>query len=241
MPEEIGSSIENLTNVSKTKYGDLEIISGTWCGNSKTNNNLYVSFAWSGWGKVSAARAATRIIGFDFNNFPIEFLIFTGVAGAVNRNLKQWDIVIASELIQHDMDARPLFDKYVIPSLNEKIIKANKKLLDFTYKTISEGLKNNLHEIFGSVYKGLIGTGDQFISNKELANKLSYDIRELLAVEMEGAAVAQVAIQENIPCQIIRVISDEADSSSPSDFKQFMEEYINSAAKLVKILLDNFN
>jgi len=241
MPEEIGSSIENLSNVSKTKYGDLEIISGTWCGNSKTNNNLYVSFAWSGWGKVSAARAATRIIGFDFNNFPIEFLIFTGVAGAVNRNLKQWDIVIASKLIQHDMDARPLFDKYVIPSLNEKIIKANKKLLDFTYKTISEGLKNNLHENFGSVYKGLIGTGDQFISEKELANKLSDDIRELLAVEMEGAAVAQVAIQENIPCQIIRVISDEADSSSPSDFKQFMEEYINSAAKLVKILLDNFN
>ena len=165
MPEEIGSSIENLSNVSKTKYGDLEIISGTWCGNSKTNNNLYVSFAWSGWGKVSAARAATRIIGFDFNNFPIEFLIFTGVAGAVNRNLKQWDIVIASKLIQHDMDARPLFDKYVI---------------------------------------------------------------------------AQVATQEKIPCQIVRVISDQADSASPSDFTEFMEEYIQSSAKLVKILLNNF-
>ena len=86
----------------------LKLFLALGAGIQKTNNNLYVSFAWSGWGKVSAARAATRIIGFDFNNFPIEFLIFTGVAGAVNRNLKQWDIVIASELIQHDMDARPL-------------------------------------------------------------------------------------------------------------------------------------
>ena len=240
MPEEIGSSIENLSNVSKTKYGDFEIISGTWCGNSKTNNNLYVSFAWSGWGKVSAARAATRIIGFDFNNFPIEFLIFTGVAGAVNRNLKQWDIVIASELIQHDMDARPLFEKYVIPSLNKKIIKANKTLLDLTFKSISEGLNNGLLEIFGSVHKGLIATGDQFISENELAKKLSNDINQLLAVEMEGAAVAQVATQEKIPCQIVRVISDQADSASPSDFTEFMEEYIQSSAKLVKILLNNF-
>ena len=240
MPEEIGSSLDYLSEVSKTKYGDLEIISGTWVGNFK-KNNLYVSFAWSGWGKVSAARAATRIISFEFNNLPIEFLIFTGVAGAIDSNLKQWDIVIASELIQHDMDARPLFDKYVIPSLNLKRIKANQKLLDLTYKYISEGLNNGLHEMFGSVHKGLIATGDQFISKKESANKLSEDIKQLLAVEMEGAAVAQVAIQEKIPCQIIRVISDEADSSSPSDFVQFMEKYIKSSAKLVKILLDNFN
>ena len=240
MPEEIGSSLDYLSEVSKTKYGDLEIISGTWVGNFK-KNNLYVSFAWSGWGKVSAARAATRIISFEFNNLPIEFLIFTGVAGAINSNLKQWDIVIASELIQHDMDARPLFDKYVIPSLNLKRIKANQKLLDLTYKYISEGLNNGLHEMFGSVHKGLIATGDQFISKKESANKLSEDIKQLLAVEMEGAAVAQVAIQEKIPCQIIRVISDEADSSSPSDFVQFMDKYIKSSAKLVKILLDNFN
>ena len=67
-------------------------------------------------GKVSAARATTRLLSVKYNKVPIDLMIFTGVAGAVNNKLKQWDIVIADSLIQHDMDARPIYDKFVIPA-----------------------------------------------------------------------------------------------------------------------------
>ena len=77
--------------------------------------------AWSGWGKVSAARAITRILA---SKNKIDLIIFTGVAGAANNNLSQWDIVIAEEVIQHDMDARPIFEKFVLPPLNKAKLKS---------------------------------------------------------------------------------------------------------------------
>ena len=112
MPEEIGSTLDNLRNIETKTYGDLRIYSGDWCF-SKTSFkslNLHLSIAWSGWGKVSAARAATRLICHHFKELKIDAIFFTGVAGAINSNLKQWDIVVPYELIQHDLDARPLFN-----------------------------------------------------------------------------------------------------------------------------------
>ena len=120
MPEEIGSTLDNLKNIETTLYGDLKVYSGNWYFSSKSEKslNIHLSIAWSGWGKVSAARAATRLISHQFNELKIDAIFFTGVAGAINSKLKQWDIVVAYELIQHDMDARPLFKKYEIPALN---------------------------------------------------------------------------------------------------------------------------
>ena len=118
MPEEVGSTLDNLKNIKTKTYGDLEIYSGDWSYSnsaSKPHNiNIQLSIAWSGWGKVSAARAATRLICHKFNNLKIDAIFFTGVAGAINSKLKQWDIIIPHKLIQHDMDARPIFEKLKI-------------------------------------------------------------------------------------------------------------------------------
>ena len=103
MPEEIGSTLKNLKNISETIYGDLKIFSGEWSKDGSEEVSYFVSVAWSGWGKVCAARAATRLIGKSYKNSKIKLLLFTGVAGSGNLNLNQWDIVIPSELIQHDM------------------------------------------------------------------------------------------------------------------------------------------
>ena len=124
MPEEIGSTTKKLKNLSEKIYGDFKIFSGELYFDQDESSPLLISVAWSGWGKVSAARAATRLISSPFQNKIIDLLIFTGVAGAANCNFNQWDIVVPDELIQHDMDARPLYEKHVIPALKEAKIKS---------------------------------------------------------------------------------------------------------------------
>ena len=105
VPEELGQILENLNEITESKYGDLTIFSGLW--NRSNEKKIYITATWSGWGKVSAARATTRVINSTANNRKVDFLIFTGVAGAANKLVKQWDIVLADSIVQHDMDARP--------------------------------------------------------------------------------------------------------------------------------------
>ena len=91
MPEEIGSTLNNLENIETKIYGDLKIYSGDWrfSNSSSKSLNIHLSIAWSGWGKVSTARAATRMIGHHFKELKIDVIFFTGVAGAINSKLKQ--------------------------------------------------------------------------------------------------------------------------------------------------------
>ncbi len=238
MPEEIGKTLENLKNTIKVEFGDLTIYSGEWNGvevSEKIKINL--SIAWSGWGKVSAARATTRLLSSNLLNSPIDLLIFTGVAGAVNSKLNQWDIVIPSGVIQHDMDARPLFERYVIPALNQKKLMPKRKLINWARKAIQQATENFDLKLFGKVSTGIIATGDSFISDKLLLKNLSINIPDLDAVEMEGAAFAQVAIQENIDWIIIRTISDSADEEAANSFSEFVRIYENSSFKLIEILI----
>ena len=111
MPEEIGSTIRHLENTSETNWGDLKITSGERFDTGAPTPSVYISAAWSGWGKVSSARAATRLLGTSFKGRGIDLLLFTGVAGSANSKLKQWDIILPSALVEHDMDAMPLFKK----------------------------------------------------------------------------------------------------------------------------------
>ena len=241
MPEEIGSAIEHLKNIEENDFGDLKIFSGEWLNNNLDNSSIYLSVAWSGWGKVSAARAATRILSTNYKGKSLDLLIFTGVAGAVDSRLKQWDIVLPTELIQHDMDARPLFQKYVIPSLNSSEIKSLDQWLNWAFKTLIEQKLNIKPYPFGSIKKGKIATGDTFISDKSFLETLSIDLKGLMAVEMEGAAVAQVATQEQKPWLIIRVISDGADEYAAQNFTDFLKNYEKCSWSLIEILLKNID
>ena len=109
MPEEIGSDLSHLKDLSSSNHGDLTIHKGS------LSESVRLSLAWSGWGKVSAARAATRLLASDPS---IDVLVFTGVAGAADPSLRQWDVVLADAVVQHDMDARPLFPRFTLPALN---------------------------------------------------------------------------------------------------------------------------
>ena len=94
---------------------------------------------------------------------------------------------------------------------------------------------------FGDVEIGLIGTGDKFISNSSVLENLVKDLPNLYAVEMEGAAVAQVCTQESVPFLILRVISDNADGSAAQNFSDFIEDYKGFSWDLIKSLITRLN
>ncbi len=237
MPQEIGQAKIHLKNIKQTCYGDLKIYSGEIKSIPNQKLKCYVSIAWSGWGKVSAARASTRIISSIYQNKTVDFVIFTGVAGSAEKTLDQWDIVIANKIFQHDMDATPLYPKYVIPAINSRYIEASLNLNNWAEKVISNAIKNKTLKNFKSVCQGIVATGDRFISDKNTLKEISKEISGLKAVEMEGASFAQVATQEGVPWIVVRVISDKADQSASLTFTEFLKIYELNSWNLIETLI----
>ena len=240
MPEEIGSTTENLKNLSETSFGDLKVFSGELYFDGNNQLPLLVSVAWSGWGKVSSARAATRMISNTYQNKFIDLLIFTGVAGSAISKINQWDIIIPDELVQHDMDARPLFKKHVIPALEKSRINAIQHWVQWATEVLRESISKKEIKPFKNVSNGLIATGDKFIADKNVIDNLCKELPGLCAVEMEGAAVAQVAYQERIPWLIVRVISDGADNNADQTFNEFLIDYQKFSWNLIYALLKRY-
>jgi adenosylhomocysteine nucleosidase len=228
MPEEIGSDLGHLKQLRYEQHGDLTIHHGTW------GEGLHLSLAWSGWGKVSAARAATRLLGSAPS---IDLLLFTGVAGAADPALTQWDVVLANAVVQHDMDSRPLFPRFTLPALNRAQLNPDSSWLRWASTALAQADHAGELDGFGTPSSGLIATGDRFIGDAAVLDALREALPGLKAVEMEGAAVAQVAEQEGIPWLVLRVISDGADASAAQSFGDFIQVYERRAWCLLQALL----
>ena len=228
MPEEIGSALSHLKNLSCSDHGDLRVHRGSW------GDTVHLTLAWSGWGKVSAARAATRLLASEPS---IDLLIFTGVAGAADSALSQWDVVLADALVQHDMDARPLFPRFTLPSLNQDRLEPQHAWFNWAKSALLKAHDEGELDGFAQPISGLLATGDRFISDPGVLQTLRDALPGLRAVEMEGAAVAQVAEQEGIPWLVLRVISDGADESAAESFENFIKRYEQQAWRLIEALL----
>lgn len=242
MPEEIGTALEHLNNLTNIKFGDLKIISGIFDSKSKDYPLINLKIAWSGWGKVSSARATARMIGlFERFNLKPDFLVFTGVAGGIKKDLNQWDVIVPNKLMQHDIDARPIYEKYVIPQLDQIFLSPPKKLTDWAFKSINKSINYKEINFSKNVHRGLVASGDQFVSESKKIKELLQNIPNLSAVEMEGASFAQVASQEKIPWLILRVISDNADESAAKEFNEFLKEYNKNSWFLIETLLNKLD
>lgn len=225
MPQEIESLVPVIADKKITTIGGRDFITGTMKGHD-------VVLVFSRMGKVAAASTATILT----DRFNAELLIFTGVAGAIEPSLNIGDVVVADSLVQHDMDVSVLsgFKRFEIPLLGkqflippedlvEKAVMAaeNYVSLDMPVDIPAQKLKT-----FGmgkpKIVKGLIGSGDQFIASSETVEKLRKLLPGLLCIEMEGAAVAQVAVEHQVPFIVFRTISDKADHSAFIDFPRFI-------------------
>ena len=156
MPEEIGSALSHLKNLSCSDHGDLRVHRGSW------GDTVHLTLAWSGWGKVSAARAATRLLASEPS---IDLLIFTGVAGAADSALSQWDVVLADALVQHDMDARPLFPRFTLPALKQDRLQPQPAWFNWAKTALLEAHSAGDLNGFARPSSGLIATGDRFIGD----------------------------------------------------------------------------
>ena len=182
-------------------------------------------------GKVAAAATVATLI----ERFNVSHIVFTGVAGAVESDVQVGDIVVADSLAQYDMDATPLFPRYEVPLLGQSHFASDKHLTDRLAKAASEFLAHDLDETVPAhdrdtfrlasprAFRGLIASGDEFIDSQARQQELKSAFPSLLAVEMEGAAVAQVCFEFGVPFSVIRTISDGANEASPHDFMQFIE------------------
>lgn len=182
-------------------------------------------------GKVAAAATATTLI----ERFGVTHILFTGVAGAGDAAIGVGDLVIAESLVQYDMDASPLFPRFQVPltglshfpsdvAMSRKLAAAAHAFLDDDFSTaISAADRREFRIERPRVHRGLIASGDRFISSAETLAHISGALPGLLAVEMEGAAVAQVCFELGIPFAVIRTISDNANEDAATDFMRFVK------------------
>jgi adenosylhomocysteine nucleosidase len=178
-------------------------------------------------GKVAAAATVSALI----HAFDVEAVVFAGVAGGVGKDVRIGDIVIADTLMQHDLDASPLFPRFEVPLLGISRFDVDNTLsaqLDAACERFVTEEGGALATRFGTlgprVHRGLIVSGDQFVASAAAVQALRDALPDALAVEMEGAAIAQVCFEYGVPCAIVRTISDTADAHAPASFATFLVE-----------------
>jgi adenosylhomocysteine nucleosidase len=194
----------------------------------------------SGIGKVNAAVVTTQLI---LQHKP-EMILFTGVAGGLDPDLGVGDVVIGERSIQHDAGVR--FDGRLdphqaghIPFFNPTHVLGyypSPALLETAKEAVGAVA---LGEVLGRLPRSVVGvilTGDQFISSPIERERLHRDFGAH-AVEMEGAAVAQVADRFDVDCLVVRALSDMAGDDSELDFARFLEQVAANSAKVVETIV----
>ena len=187
-----------------------------------------VVLVFSRWGKVASATTVTQLV----NDFEIKEVLFTGVAGGISSGVAIGDVVVGKSLYQYDMDASPLVAPMEVPLLRRKSFETdpvNRVLLRRAAELFLEQRSSFIcqKELIGfnisepKVFVGDIASGDQFVSTSLQTTRIKRLLPEVQCVEMEGAAIAQVCYEYNVPFGIIRTISDRADHNSHIDFPKF--------------------
>ena len=116
------------------------------------------------------------------------------------------------------MNASPLFPKYEVPLLGRARFQTDDTMTRCLVESAAQALSK------AKLHTGLIVSGDQFVSSASESRRLQSEILDALAVEMEGAALAQVCHAYGIPLAVVRTLSDRADDSAHIDFVQFVKE-----------------
>ena len=125
------------------------------------------------------------------------------LGGAADPTLRQWDVVLANAVVQHDMDARPMFHRFTVPALKKDQLQPQPAWFNWADTALREAHSAGELNGFAQPSSGLIATGDRFISDPAVLQALRDALPNLRAVEMEGAAVAQVAEQESVPWLVL--------------------------------------
>ena len=219
MPEEIEPLLAKVENIKKTVYGKNSYYEATYRGKE-------IVIAYSKIGKVFASLTATILI----EKFGCNQLLFSGVAGAINPNLKIGDLIIANALCQHDLDITAFGHPHGFVPEGEVCISTDKSLRDIA-KDVAQ--KSGL-----TLQEGIIATGDQFVACNDRKEFISSTF-EADALEMEGASVAVVCDALNVPFFVLRAISDSANDDAGMDFDTFLESSAKISANFILDMVES--
>jgi adenosylhomocysteine nucleosidase len=222
--DELASVLALIPDEQKEVVGGREF----WVGHLHGQDVVAVL---SGIGKVSAATTATLLI----DRFKVQRIVFTGVAGGLGPGVKVGDVVLARSFLQHDMDASPLFPRHEVPLYGRARFEADAALAD-ALELACERMLHSLPQQLGTstvdafglqaprLHQGLLISGDRFVATTAESAALQRELPDALAVEMEGAAFAQVCHDFGVPLAVVRTISDRADDAAHVDFPRFLRE-----------------
>ena len=222
--DELASVLALMPDEQKEVVGGREF----WVGHLHGQDVVAVL---SGIGKVSAATTATLLI----DRFKVQRIVFTGVAGGLGPGVKVGDVVLARSFLQHDMDASPLFPRHEVPLYGRARFEADAALAD-ALELACERMLHSLPQQLGTstvdafglqaprLHQGLLISGDRFVATTAESVALQRGLPDALAVEMEGAAFAQVCHDFGVPLAVVRTISDRADDTAHVDFPRFLRE-----------------
>lgn len=180
-----------------------------------------------GIGKVNSA-ICTQILASEYN---VDRVINVGVAGGIGKDIYPGDIVVAENLVQHDMDTSAFGDKIgQIPRLDTFDFKCDKEMVSLAKKACEEISELNS-------FIGRIASGDQFVANIE---KIQWLDKEFGAIscEMEGASIAQVCYLNSIPFVVIRSISDNANNGAHMDYQKFVPIAVKNSTRILNKMLE---
>jgi adenosylhomocysteine nucleosidase len=223
MEVEVAMLKEKMEQVTVTTKAAMEFYKGSLCGCS-------VVVVRSGIGKVNAA-ICTQILVDDFG---VDAVINTGIAGSLHAEINIGDIVLATDALQHDMDATGFgYEVGVIPQMDCSIFQADEKLREVA-KKCCEAVNPEI-----SVFSGRVVSGDQFVSDKAKKQWL-IDTFAGYCTEMEGAAIAQCAWLNQIPFLIVRAISDKADDSATMDYPEFEKQAVLHTVRLMEAMCQEY-
>ena len=213
MHEEISALLPCLEQAQAVRRGGRDFHVGRLEGHD-------VILARSGIGKVAAATTCAVLL----DAFGAAALLFTGVAGGLGERVRVGDIVVATELLQHDMDASPLFPRWEVPLTGRARFDADAAWSARFVAACRTLAASRSPAGATTVHEGLVVSGDRFVATRAESDALRAALPDALAVEMEGAAVAQVCHDFGRPFGVLRTISDRADDDAHGDFQRFVRD-----------------
>lgn len=217
MQEEMLAIKEIMENIFEKQIYELVFVEG------KINGKDCV-LVQCGVGKVNSSRVAQILI----DKFDIEYIINVGSAGTANIELNIGDIVIGKNLVQHDFDITAFGHKKGYISNVGEFIESDMYLIEKMEK-----VTNEITEKDYKIKIGTIASGDIFCTENTMKEKINKKF-SADAIEMEGAAIAQVCYLDRIPFIVVRSISDSPNGNNNITFEKYLELASKRCSYIIK-------
>lgn len=216
MDEEVALLKSSLNNFTEINHAHLTFYTGELSG-------IEIILCKCGIGKVAAAVATTMIV----DRFQPDYVVNTGSAGGFDKDLDIGDLVIADEVLQHDVDVTHFGYAPGQPAgMPAATFKCDETLIKAASAAVA-ALEQQQSKL------GLVCSGDGFIGSDEVAQNLRTRFPSMAAVEMEGAAIGQTCFLMDVPFLVIRSLSDIAGKTSTVSFQEYLPKAAKNSAQLV--------